>query len=275
MKIDLHVHSAYSDGVYSPAKLVEMAAKNGLSAISLTDHDSLEGIEECILAAEQNGLEAISGVELSAEVDGRDFHVLGYGINPKNEKLQNMLQQFRDTRVNRGHKILEKLNALGIALDAGQVVASSPNGALGRPHIAKALFENGFVKTYQQAFDKFLADGGPAYVKKFKLDPAEAVAYIHAAGGLAFIAHPGTFVNNMSELVELLAMDFDGVEVAHPNHSNSQRAEFEKIAHEYDMLTSGGSDYHGFTGKDTPIGVPEVPYLYFEKIKQRLQELNN
>ncbi len=270
----MHVHSAYSDGVHPPGRLVEMAVEFGLSAISLTDHDSLDGVGECIRAAEQNGLEAISGVELSAEVDGRDFHVLGYGIDPKDDKLQGMLRQFRDTRLNRGYKILEKLEALGIGLDAEQVIASSPDGALGRPHIARALYENGYVKSYQEAFDRFLADGGPAYVKKFKLGPKDAVEHIHAAGGLAFIAHPGTFIRSMGELVELLALQFDGIEVAHPNHSDSQRTEFEMIAAEHGMLASGGSDYHGFAGKDTPLGVPEVPYMYFERIKERLQALN-
>jgi predicted metal-dependent phosphoesterase TrpH len=274
MKIDLHVHSDRSDGVHPPSKLVEMAAERRLTAISLTDHDTLDGVEECISAAEQKGIEAISGVELSAEVDGRDFHVLGYGINPSDEKLQSMLRKFRDTRLRRGYKILEKLNALGISMDAEQVIAGSPDGALGRPHIAKALFENGFVKTYQEAFDRFLADGGPAYVKKYKLDPQQAVEHIHAAGGLAFIAHPGTFIRNVSELVELIALKFDGIEVAHPNHSDSQRAEYEGIASKHDLLTSGGSDYHGFTGKNTPLGVPEVPYSYFERIKERLEDLN-
>ncbi|MFH1754291.1 MAG: PHP domain-containing protein [Candidatus Latescibacterota bacterium] len=274
MNVDMHVHSAHSDGVQSPGKLVEMAAESRLSAISLTDHDSLEGVAECIAEAEKRGLEAISGVELSAELDDRDFHILGYGIDPKDEKLQNMLGQFRETRIKRGYKILEKLHAAGISLDAEQVMAVSPDGALGRPHIAKALFKNGFVKTYQEAFDRFLADGGPAYVKKFKLDPGEAVDYIHAAGGLAFVAHPGTFIRNIGELVEILAMGFDGIEVAHPNHSNSQRAEFETLAAEHNVLASGGSDYHGFTGKDTPIGKLEVPYRYFESIKERLQEIN-
>jgi predicted metal-dependent phosphoesterase TrpH len=274
MKIDMHIHSDRSDGIHSPATLVDMAAEHGLSAISLTDHDSLDGVEECMQEAERKGLEALSGVELSAEVDGRDFHVLGYGIDSKDGKLQDMLQQFRDTRLRRGHKILEKLKALGIDLDADQVIASSPEGALGRPHIAKALLKQGFVKSYQEAFDRFIADGGPAYVKKFKLDPTDAVDYIHSAGGLAFIAHPGTFIRSPGELVELLDLPFDGIEVAHPHHSDGQREKYESIAAEHGLLASGGSDYHGFAGKDTPLGVPEVPYVYFEKIKERLETLH-
>jgi len=184
-----------------------------------------------------------------------------------------MLRRFRDTRLRRGYKILEKLDALGIVLDPEQVIAVSPDGALGRPHIAKALLEGGFVKSYQEAFDRFLADGGPAYVKKFKLEPAEAIHYIHAAGGLAFIAHPGTFIRSSGELVELLSLHFDGIEVAHPNHSNGQRSEFAAIAEKHGLLASGGSDFHGFAGKDTPLGVPEVPYRYFERIKEKLQAL--
>ncbi|NIM20600.1 MAG: PHP domain-containing protein [Candidatus Latescibacteria bacterium] len=270
MKIDLHVHSTYSDGIHPPRKLVEMAIGLGLAAISITDHDCLDGTEECATAAYQNGLEVISGVELSCEFKERDLHVLGYGVDPDDQRLQGMLKRFRDTRLERGFKIIEKLRSLGVHLDTEEVLAKSRDGALGRPHIAKALLENGYVDNYSEAFERYIGEDGPAYIKKYKLHPREAVSYIRSAGGLAFIAHPTNSLKDANELLELIAIGFDGLEVAHPNQTEGERAELEAIAKDYDLLASGGSDYHGFAGKDIPMGVPEIPYEFLERIKQRL-----
>ena len=270
MKVDLHMHSTYSDGVNSPTGLVEKARILGLAGLSLTDHDCLDGTEEFAGAAAREGIEVVAGVELSAEYKGKDLHILGYGIDERDDRLQGMLRQFRETRLQRGHKILEKLSKLGVKLDAAGVMAKSPEGSLGRPHIAEALLEQGYIRTISEAFDKYIGENGPAYVKKYKLSPIDAIDYIHGAGGLAFLAHPAFYLQEMEDLTALIELGFDGVETAHPKHSLSQREELERIADRYGLLISGGSDFHGFDGKDTPMGEPEVPYRNFQNIMTRL-----
>lgn len=269
-RIDLHMHSNFSDGVHPPSKLIEMAKEKGLVAISLTDHDILDGIVEAKKAADEVGIEVLTGVELSCEFGGRDLHVLGYGIDPEHAGFQEMLRMFRETRHKRGIKIIEKLNALGISIEPSEVMAQAGQGALGRPHIAKALVEGGHVSRTQEAFDKYIADGGPAYVPKYKMNPPEAIEHIHAAGGLAFIAHPGVFLEKTEGIYDLIEQGFDGIEVYHPTHKEDTRRTLKSIALEKDMLVSGGTDYHGFPGRDLEIGSVEITYEIVEDIKARL-----
>jgi len=270
MRIDLHIHSTFSDGLCSPAELIGKAVKKKLAAISLTDHDCVDGVNEAVSAGKQRDVEVLSGVELSCEFKGRDLHILGYGVEPAHAELQDMLQRFRDTREKRGVKIIEKLNELGMPVKVDDVMEKSGQGALGRPHIAAVLAEKGFVKNPVEAFDKYIAEGGPAYVPKYKMSPPEAIRYIRLAGGLAFIAHPGIFLNDMDEMSALLAEGFDGVEVYHPKHNTAMVEGLTAIAREHDLLISGGSDYHGFTSRDLPIGALDISYEVLEKIKERL-----
>ena len=162
MRIDLHMHSTFSDGLNAPAELVRLALEKRVGAISLTDHDCLDGVPEAIEAGRAFGIEVLSGVELSCEFRGRDLHILGYGVDPDHAEFQNMLRAFRETRHNRGLKIIEKLNALGVAVDAEDVVRKSGEGALGRPHIAAVLVDKGIVSNPAEAFEKYIAEGGPA-----------------------------------------------------------------------------------------------------------------
>ncbi len=275
MQIDLHMHSVFSDGRYEPAKLVEMAMQQNLHAIALTDHDSLEGVGEFVQAGKEHGIETIPGVELSAEFEGRDLHILGYGVDPTHEGFQDMLHKFRETRFKRGIKIVEKLNALGVDIEPAEVLAACGKGALGRPHIATVLVEKGVVSRIAEAFDKYIADGGPAYVPKYKMDPSEAVEHIRAAGGLSFVAHPGVFLNNMEEMEELLSNGFDGVEVFHPAHNGGMTNELQTIAERRGLLISGGSDFHGFNGRHVAIGAVKVPYVLLERIKTELGKRRN
>jgi predicted metal-dependent phosphoesterase TrpH len=270
LKVDLHMHSSYSDGIFSPADLVERARLLNLAAISLTDHDCLDGTGEFSAAAAREGIEVVSGVELSAEYKGRDLHILGYGIDDQDAQLQDMLRRFRETRFRRGHKILEKLDQLGVKLDSSKVMAKCPEGSLGRPHIAEALLEQGYIRTIAEAFDRYIGEDGPAYVKKYRLSPTEAIDYIHGAGGLAFLAHPAFYLQEIEDLTVLVELGFDGIETAHPKHTSSQREALEKIAKQRGLLISGGSDFHGFEGKNTPMGEPEVPYRYYQDIMSRL-----
>ncbi|UCH83925.1 MAG: PHP domain-containing protein [Candidatus Latescibacterota bacterium] len=270
MRIDLHMHSTFSDGLFTPTQLVEKADKKKLVAISLTDHDCLDGTHEAVSAGKEYGIEILSGVELSCEFKGRDLHILGYGVDPDHEEFQDMLRRFRDTREKRGLKIIEKLGKLGMSIDPDDVMAKSGPGALGRPHIAAVLFEKGHVRSPNEAFDRYIAEGGPAYVPKYKMAPPEAIQHIRRAGGLAFMAHPGIFLSDMDEMAALLEEGFDGVEVYHSKHDAEMVKGLIAIAEEKDLLISGGSDYHGFTNRDLPIGALDISYDLLQKINDRL-----
>ncbi len=270
MRIDLHMHSTFSDGLKTPTELVEMAKRKALAAISLTDHDCLDGLNEALAAGRENGVEVLSGVELSSEFGGRDLHILGYGVDPDHDEFQKILKRFRDTRHARGLKIVEKLNAIGVSIDPADVIKKSGGGALGRPHIAAVMVEKGIVSTPGEAFEKYIAEGGPAYVPKYKMSPPEAIEHIRMAGGLAFMAHPGIFLEDIEEFYVLMKEEFDGVEVYHPRHGAKIIRKLTAIAEQHDLLISGGSDYHGFTSRDLPPGALNISYDVLAKIKERL-----
>lgn len=270
MRIDLHMHSTFSDGVCTPSELVDKAVVAELGVISLTDHDCLDGLPEAIEAGQAKGVKVVPGVELSCEFRDRDLHVLGYGVDPKHKGFQGALEKFRETRHKRGLKIVEKLNALGINIEPAEVLAKAGKGALGRPHIAAVLVDKGFVSKTNEAFDKYIAEGGPAYVAKYKMSAGEAISYIHDAGGLAFVAHPGVFLENIDEVYDLIAEGFDGVEVYHPTHSGTMAEKLKKIATEKGLLMSGGTDFHGFPGRDMSMGSLKIPPEVWENLSTRL-----
>jgi predicted metal-dependent phosphoesterase TrpH len=270
MRVDLHLHSKFSDGLNTPTELVEMAVVKNLAAISVTDHDCVDGVNEAVEAGERNRVEVLSGVELSCEFRGRDLHILGYGVNPDDAEFQAMLKRFRETRHQRGLRIIEKLNGLGVSIDAEEVLKKSGKGSLGRPHIAAVLVEKGVVSNPAQAFDRYIAEGGPAYVPKYKMTPTEAIRYIRLAGGLAFMAHPGVFLENEEELGVLLEEGFDGIEIYHPKHDARTVRRLRSIAETDGLLVSGGSDYHGFQTRDGPIGGLDISYDVLKAINERL-----
>ena len=267
--VDLHMHSTFSDGIHTPTKLVEIAVRKELAAIALADHDSLGGFQELEAAARVAGLEVISAVELSSEHNGRDLHILGYGVDAADEELLAMLKEFCDTRERRGEKIVEKLAGMGVKLDMDVILAKAGDGALGRPHIAEALVEGGHANDFPEAFAKYIGEDCPAYVEKYKITPRGAVEHIQAAGGLAFVAHPGYYLEDMSAFEELLEQGFDGIEVHHPHHKNGVVDTLLGIANGRNMLISGGSDFHGFAGRDN-MGEPKVPYSILEGIRRAL-----
>lgn len=270
-RIDMHTHSTYSDGVHAPAALVAMAKGKGLSGLALTDHDSVDGFPELLAAADAAGLEVMTGVELSCEYNGRDLHVLGYGVDTDNAALQALLREFRQAREQRGVRIVEKLGEQGVRIDMANVMARAGNGALGRPHIAAALVEAGYVEDHGQAFAKYIGEGCPAYVDKYKMQPAQAVASIHAAAGLAFIAHPGYYMEDYDAFLRLLDEGFDGVEVFHPYHIPPVTSRLLGLARDRGLLISGGSDFHGFAGRDN-MGEPALSLPLFERIRETLAE---
>jgi predicted metal-dependent phosphoesterase TrpH len=268
--IDLHMHSTYSDGHLTPGELVDMAARRGLAAVALADHDCLDGVPEYRDAAARAGIESIAAVELSCIHRGRDLHILGYGVDVDDETLQDMLTRFRDTRENRGLMIVKKLAEMGIHLDAEKILAKAGDGALGRPHIAEALVEGGYAKDFNEVFGKFIGEHCPAYVEKYKMSPGDAIRYIRGASGLAFVAHPGFYLDDMDGFNELLDERFDGIEVYHYQHTPETAQRLVRIANERGLLMSGGSDFHGFEGRDN-LGEPKVPYEFFARIVERLE----
>jgi hypothetical protein len=270
-RIDLHMHSHFSDGVHAPSVLVDLAVWKGISAIALCDHDSLDGFAELQGAARRAGVEVITGVELSCEYNGRDLHVLGYGVDAANGPLRDLLRRFRDARTRRGLLIVEKLAEQGVRIDMARVLAKAGGGALGRPHIAEALLEAGYVTDHAQAFARYLGEGCPAYVEKYKMTPSGAVASIHAAGGLAFVAHPGYYIEDSGAFLRLLDDGFDGIEVFHPYHIPPVTTRLLELARDRGLLISGGSDFHGFAGRDN-LGEPPVSYDVYERIREALAE---
>ena len=271
VKADLHTHTYYSDGKFSPEELIHKAGENGISFLSITDHDSVLGIEEAIQISNGNGIEIVPGVELSSEYKGLEVHVLGYFINFKDPMLLAYLQTFRDNRLIRAQKIVDKLDSLNVHITIDDVLAKAKgNAAIGRPHIAYALLEAKIVNNYYEAFYKYLGDNKPAYVKKPNIETKEVVKIISDAGGLSFIAHPGKALRD-NLIIELIEQGVDGIEIIHPSHSKDDTGYFQEIAGQYFLLESGGSDFHGGRIHDeTILGNFYVPVSKVNAMKNRL-----
>jgi predicted metal-dependent phosphoesterase TrpH len=241
---DLHCHSTFSDGVDTPARLVGYAVEAGLSVLALSDHDALHGLPEFEAAARGTGLVTVAASELSTRCLGDDVHVLGLFLDPEEASLKAQLEQFRKDRDARGEAMVEKLAALGMPLDIAAIREVVGGGAFGRPHIARAMLAKGHVKTFDEAFDKWLAHGKPGYVPKAKWTLEEAIAAIRAAGGLSVIAHP-VWYDEPEKVVEAgVAAGLDGLEVYHLDQAGKEN-EFGAIAERHGLLKSAGSDYHG------------------------------
>jgi len=247
-KVDLHSHTTYSDGFHSPKELVHKAKDAEISILSITDHDSINAIEEATSIAEKLGIEIIPGVEISSDLRGAEVHILGYFIDIKNKDLAHYLSFFREERVLRAARIVEKLNYLGFEITLDDVLKKAKNSAVGRPHIAQAMVEKEIVKSYFEAFNKYIKNDGPAYEPKVHLSPQSAFKIISDAGGLSFIAHPAHMPENI--IKELIDAGADGIEVIHPSHSRELIRFYRGIVNQYFLLESGGSDFHGGKRED-------------------------
>lgn len=274
-KADLHMHTVHSDGVLTVPQLLEECAKRGLSTISITDHDSVEAFPEAIDKGSALGIEVIVGVELSAALDDRDVHILGYFMDHQNERLRDYLVFFRRERVRRAERVVKKLNNLGVPLTMEEVMKCAGDGAVGRPHIATALLNAKLTRSYQEAFERYIGNNGPAFEKKFQLTPADAVALISSSGGLSFLAHPGKYTSD-DMLQHLIKAGLDGIEVIHPAHSNELIAHYRGVVNEYCMLESGGSDFHGGNkNDDETLGNMPVDPEVVNVMKRRLFSQKN
>lgn len=239
----------------------------GIAAIAITDHDTVDGVAEGRAEAERAGIEFVTGTELSAKFDGGDVHVLGLGIQVDSPALRATLARLRDARCKRTARMIERLAARGMPL---RLDKEAMKGVVGRMHVARALEAAGYAKTVQQAFDKYLKPGKPGYVAQIKLDCLEAIKLIHAADGLAFLAHPGIGASRR-KILPLLELPFDGIECYHSKHSPGQTDMFLQLAHERNLLVTGGSDCHGDAKGRAEMGRVRVPMEHLERIRGSLR----
>jgi len=246
MRYDLHVHTTASDGIKSPEEIVLMAAQAGLAGLAITDHDNLDGlaIAQAFIMQEQIPLEFIPGVELNTDCGQDEVHILGYFIDYQNPRLKARLADIRQERYSRAEKIVNKLKHLGVDISLGEVERFAKGDLIGRPHIARAICAKGYVNSEDQAFAKYIGQGQPAYVPRYKFTPPEAIELIKTAGGIAVLAHPG-LIKDSSIICSLLVLGLDGLEVYYPEHTPEQIQQLINLSRSRDLLMTGGSDYHG------------------------------
>lgn len=265
---DLHLHTFHSDGIRSPLEVVERVVAAKLAIFAISDHDNIAAYHEVREAARERDLTLVPASELSALYEGVDIHILAYGFDPNDAAIEQRLAAFRETRAQRGDRMVEKLVALGLPIRKAQVSRIAGDGAVGRPHVARALIESGVVDTVQEAFDRFLRPGCPGYVEKARFSVEEAVALVHAAGGVTTIAHPSLYPDHRRLLPRLLDLGIDGIEVFHPDVNDDDRFHYQKIANDRGLILSGGSDDHGYEGRKT-IGSVRVPEKAIGAIVER------
>ncbi|MFA5038451.1 MAG: PHP domain-containing protein [Candidatus Omnitrophota bacterium] len=263
---DLHVHTCFSDGTFSPQRIVEEALTAGLSCISITDHDNISGIAPAMLAAGER-LEIVSGIELTAELTGSEIHILGYLIDFTDEAFLGMLKEMQEVRIRRIHSICQKLTRLKMPVEPEEIFRLAGEGSVGRLHVARVLVHKGYVANTGEAFSRFIGDKGPAYVAKFKMPPKEAIAWIRRVGGIPVLAHP--YLLPQKFLIEdFVKAGIMGIEALYTEHSDFQQSEYVKLAEKFGLLVTGGSDCHGEAKQEAKIGRVRLPYEYVERLKE-------
>jgi predicted metal-dependent phosphoesterase TrpH len=274
-RLDLHLHTTFSDGSLPPADVVKLAHNANVSALAITDHDTVDGIPEALTAGKDVGIEIIPGIEISSRWHGAEVHILGYFIDWKDSSLQERLARYRASRHARNPRIVEKLNELGIAITYAEVSALAGPASIGRPHIARVLMNKRYVTSAKEAFDRYLAEGAAAYVPRDLPDPAEAISLIRAAGGVPVLAHP-SWLDRSEGIVplckELKSAGLAGIEVHYSTHRPEQTSHYRNIAKQLDLLVTGGSDFHGVTKPDIEVGLGrgqlKVPETLLEPLRR-------
>ena len=268
--VDLHSHTHYSDGAHAPGELVRRARAAGIDVLAITDHDSVDAWDEAVEEGRRAGVELIAGVELSATLGRKDVHILGYMFDPHNREFRDILSLLKRERRMRAERIVEKLHDMKLPLPFESVLAYAGLGAIGRPHIAAALVDNGYTSTYAEAFVTLIGDSCPAFEPKYRIAPEHAVEIIANAGGVSILAHPGWSLTE-DELLQLIRAGIDGIETVHPAHDEARTAYYRGIASTYFLLETGGSDFHG--GKrddDANFGNVTVTSAVVDAMKLRL-----
>lgn len=271
MRIDLHTHTTASDGLLGPDALVELARTSGVTVLAVADHDSTDALDAAMAAGRRLGVEVIPAVEINTDVDASEVHVLGYFVDHHQGWFETFLRRLRDGRVNRAERMVEKLNALGLRIDVKRVKALAA-GAVGRPHVARALVEAGVVSSTEEAFEKYIGRNGPAYVERMKVTPEEAVQVILRAGGIPALAHPGWGVRD-EMIPPLVGAGLEGLEVYYPDHTPSMVQHYLDLAQRHRLLVTGGTDFHGGDlATKVPPGSQYVPVECVERLKARYLE---
>jgi predicted metal-dependent phosphoesterase TrpH len=265
--VDLHSHSTASDGALPPTAVVEAAVEAKLAVLALTDHDTMAGVAEAQAAGDRLGVRVVAGVELSALHFEREIHMLALHVE-RSDELESQLAGFRDGRVRRAEQMVAKLRELGAPITMDAVMAHAGRGAVGRPHVARALVDSGFVRDQREAFDRYIGNGRPALVAKEALYAADAIDLVHAAGGIAVFAHPGRD-GTRATIEPLVAYGLDGLEILHPSQSGEDMARLGALADHFDLVSSGGSDWHGTTDGFRTLGQMRVPYAVLEQQEER------
>ena len=265
-RLDLHIHSTASDGRFSPGDIVRKAAEGGLTIIAIADHDTVDGIVPALVAAKAfPWLRVIPCVEISSDVPHGEVHVLGYFIDYTNHELQATLARFRSSRRERAQKMIAKLGNFGVHIEWQRVQEIAGSGSIGRPHIAQAMLEKGYVTSFKEAFTKYINHGGPAYVEREKMTPVEAVELILKASGLPVLAHPLTITDPETVIVELKAAGLVGIEAYSNGYTAEEIGKLVSLAGRYNLIASGGSDYHGLD-TETIIGGVDIPMESVEQL---------
>jgi len=266
--VDLHMHSTASDGSRAPADVVREAKRIGLAAIALTDHDTLNGIPDAVAIGRELGVRVVPGIELSAVENDVETHILGLHLSDTRE-MEAELVALREMRRSRAARIVERLNALGVRIELTAVLEQAAGGAVGRPHIARAMIAEGWAVDFRDAFERYLGNNKPAYVAKDRLPIADAISLIHRAGGLAVLAHPAS--GGTRDRIEALTREgLDGVEVRHPSHSSEDIARLSALVDHFSLVPSGGSDWHGAAEGARTLGMMRVPADWLHRQDDRL-----
>ncbi|MBA7499699.1 5'-3' exoribonuclease [subsurface metagenome] len=267
-KVDLHMHSTASDGRLTPEDVVRKSAENGLTVIALTDHDTVDGIAPALVAAKAfPWLKVIPGIEISTDFPGGEVHVLGYFIDYTDPEFAARLERMRHSRRGRAQGMIAKLRDLGIHIEWQQVLEIAGSGSIGRPHIAQAMLDKGYIASIKEAFTKYIGRGGPAYVEREKITPVEAVKLILRTKGLPVLAHPLTISDPEAMVVELKAAGLVGIEAYYNGYTADEISRLVNLADKYGLIASGGSDYHGLdVSRETMIGGVDVPIKSAEQL---------
>ena len=274
-QVDLHIHSTASDGKLSPASLIKKAAELGLKYVALTDHDSIAGIVPAIEAAKDfPGLTFIPGVEISTDLPDGEAHILGYYMDYASPEFVQQLEKFRDSRIGRGRGMVEKLAELGLKIDWARVQEIAGDGSIGRPHVAQAMLEKGYVKTFEEAFDVYIGHGRPAYVEREKMVPQEAVKLIIRAKGIPVLAHPFTVKEPAAMVKGLKPAGLAGIEAYYKDNTSAATKATLQLAEQYGLIATGGTDYHGIGNSgEVMMGSTEVPLAAAERLIALAQKL--
>lgn len=269
MAADLHLHTHFSDGTFTPEELVDRAVHSSLTALALTDHDTVEGCDRMAAACRAAGIEFFVGTELTAEVAGTELHLLGYGFDPRHPGMLQAMAGYQEARQSRIYEMAQRLNDLGVPLRAEEVLALANCHSPGRPHVARALVQRGVCSGVDEAFTRFLKKGRPAWVPKAKVPAEEAIRLVHRAGGAAILAHPGL---NQADphLPSLIEAGLDGLECFHTKHAPATAARYQALARQHELLITGGSDCHGMAKGRPLIGSLKLEAVYLEPLRQAI-----